>query len=70
MMTMKLGKRVHRVNIGLDDETFGILSHAANYDRKDLSTYIGHMVEEMVHGLKMKLPREALPGNESRCDNE
>jgi hypothetical protein len=34
MMTMKLGKRIHRVAISLDDETYLALSHLANYDRK------------------------------------
>ena len=70
MMTMKLGKRIHRVAISLDDDTYLALSHLANYDRKDLSTYVGHLVEEKVHGLRMKLPVCVDTGNENRCDSE
>ena len=70
MMTMKLGKRVHRIAISLDDETYLTLSHLANYERKDLSTYVGHRVEELVHGVKMKLPADCGSGNESRSDTE
>lgn len=70
MMTMKLGKRIHRVPISLDDETFLILSHAANYDRKDLATFIGHLVEQQVHGLKLRLPSEITGNNDCRCDSE
>ena len=70
MMTMKLGKRIHRVPISMDDETFLILSHAANYDRKDLATFIGHLVEQQVHGLKLRLPSEITGNNDCRCDSE
>lgn len=70
MMTMKLGKRIHRVAISLDDDTYLALSHLANYDRKDLSTYVGHLVEEKVHGLRMRLPGEPAGINENRCDSE
>lgn len=70
MMTMKLGKRIHRVAISLDDDTYLALSHLANYDRKDLSTYVGHLVEEKVHGLRMKLPACSDFGNQNQCDEQ
>lgn len=68
MMIMKLGKRLHRIAISVDEETFLVLSHMANHDRKELSTYVGHLVEEKVHGLKMKLPALTDTGNQNQCD--
>lgn len=70
MMTMKLGKRINTIKLSLDDETYLTLSHLANYERKDLSTYIGHMVEELVHGRKMKIPTGYDSGNESHSPSE
>lgn len=67
---MKIGKRIHRILISVDDSTFILLSHAANYDRKDLATFVGHMVEQQVHGLKIKLPDDVLAGNENDCATE
>lgn len=56
MMLMKLGKRIHQVKIHLSDETFMALGHLSTFERKDLATYIGHLVEEAVHGRGMRIP--------------
>ena len=53
---MKFGKRVHRIGISVDDETLTLLTHLAMIDRKDLTTFVGHLVEEKVHGLKVRVP--------------
>ena len=67
---MKIGKRINRVPISLDDYTFMLLSHAASYERKDLATFVGHIVEQHVHGLKLRLPADAFAGNENDCHSE
>ena len=70
MMTMKLGKRLHRIAISLDDDTFLTLSHLAAYERRDLAGYVGQLIEQQVHGLKLKLPDDGMASNASRCDRE
>lgn len=67
---MKIGKRINRIPISLDDYTFMLLSHAASYERKDLATFVGHMVEQQVHGLKLKLPADVFERNENDYHSE
>lgn len=70
MMFMKLGKRVHQIKIHVSDETFVALSHLATFDRKDLATYVGHMVEESVHGRGMRLPSGCADCTDNRSPDQ
>lgn len=70
MMMMKIGKRTNRVLVSLDDETFMLLSHAAAYERKELSTYIGHLIEQQVHGFRVRLPADLIDHNENHPRSE
>ena len=65
-MRMKLSKRKNRVMISLADETWHLLSHAAAYERKDLATYVGHLVEQQVHGFQVRLPADLMDHNENQ----
>lgn len=70
MMLMKLGKRIHQVKIHLSDETFLALSHLATFEGKELATYIGHMVEETVHGRGMRIPRGCTDCTDNRSHEQ
>ena len=65
MITMTNGKRIHRINLSVDDETLTLLTHLAMMERKDLTTYVGHLVEERVHGVKLRIPINPCEGDEN-----
>ena len=65
MITMTNGKRIHRINLSVDDETLTLLTHLAMMERKDLTTYVGHLVEEHVHGVKLRIPTCPGEGDEN-----
>ncbi|UZR29059.1 hypothetical protein [Methylococcus mesophilus] len=54
---MRHGKRIHRISISIDDETFQVLAHKAAYDDRALGEYIARLVQQQVHGLKATLPK-------------
>lgn len=68
MIQMQFGKRIHRIAISVDDETLILLNHLAMIDRKELTTFVGHLVEEQVHGVKIRVPVKGFDGEESRRD--
>ena len=65
LIVMSNGKRIHRINISVDDETLTLLTHLAMMERKDLTTYVGHLVDERVHGIKLRIPTCQTEGDEN-----
>jgi hypothetical protein len=63
MIAFKQGKRIHRISISVDDETLILLTHLASFAGKELSSYVGQLVEEGIHGKKIRLP-EACAGEQ------
>lgn len=55
MNALHLGKRLNRVSVSLDDETFALVSHLANFDGRAPSEFIARLVEDYVHGHKLRL---------------
>jgi predicted transcriptional regulator len=64
---LHLGKRINRVSVSLDDETFALVSHLANFDGRAPSEYLARLVEDYVHGHKLRLQAACEDGDEDHC---
>jgi len=60
-------KRLNRVAISLDDETFSCVCHLANFEGRAPSEYLARLVEGFVHGAKERLQSACDCVEEDRC---
>ena len=70
MMTLRLGKKVNDIKISVDDLTYAILMNLSHYDQKKLTTYCAQVIEEAVHGRKIRLCDSSTVGNENNGEDE
>lgn len=65
----RLGKRIHRVSISLDDETLLLATHLANYDDRSLAEYLSKIIVERIHGVRVTIPTgDGVQQKNRRCD--
>ena len=69
-MSMKLGKKCNDIKLSVDDLTYSILMNLSHYDQKKLTTYCAQVIEEAVHGRKIRLMDSQGVGNEIHGEDE
>jgi hypothetical protein len=62
MNALHLGKRLNRVSVSLDDSTFAIVCHLANFEGRATSEFLSRLIEDYVHGHKLRL--------QAACDDD
>ena len=67
---MHLGKRLNRVSVSLDDETFSVVCHLANFEGRATSEYLSRVIEDYVHGHKLRLQAACADGDDDQCAAE
>lgn len=60
-------KRLNRVAISLDDETFSVVCHLANFENRAPSEYLARLIEGFVHGAKERLQAACDHDEQDRC---
>lgn len=67
MSLHRLGKRLNRVSVSLDDETFAIICHLANFEGRATSEFLSRLIEDYVHGHKLRLQAACDEVDDDRC---
>ena len=66
----KMGKKIHRITVRVDDDTLNALLKLAACEQKEFSSYCANVLEAHVWGAVIKLPDPCEGGNDFHSGHE